>query len=296
MENEILECYRKAGKISKEAKNYGASLIKENVKYLDVVKQIDDFILKKGAKSAFPVNIAINNIAAHFTPKHDDNGVFKKGDVVKLDVGAHVNGYIGDTAKTIEIGTNEHRDMIDASKEALELALELVRPKADLGLIGGAIEQTIKAYGFKPISNLTGHGLKQYTLHSGLSVPNIRDEKSGKIKIGDVLAIEPFATNGVGKVGNGINGNIYRLAKTKNVKKPDAKNLLDLIKNEFRGLPFSERWCFEKNPNNIDTTINYLTKSGFIKPYAVLKELGNGIVTQAEHTVIVTKEGCEVIT
>lgn len=297
MNEDVLENYRKAGKIARDTKKYGVSLIKDNVSLLEVVNKVDAFIIKKGAKPAFPINIAINNIAAHFTPRHDDKSVFNNGDLVKLDVGAHVNGYIGDTAVTVEVGTNNNNKyMIEAAEEALELAIELLRPKADLGLIGGAIEQTIKAYGLKPISNLTGHGLNQYSLHSGLSVPNIRDEKCGKVKVDDVFAIEPFATNGVGKVGNDKNGNIYRVNRVKNVKKPKAKILLEAIIDEFKGLPFSERWCFKYMPENLESTLHYLTKSGFIKPYSILKELGNGIVSQAEHTVIVTKNGCEVIT
>lgn len=296
MDEEVLKDYRIAGKIAREARIYGASLIKENASLLEVANNVEDFIIKKGAKPAFPVNIAINNIAAHYTPRHDENLVFHRGEVVKLDVGAHVNGYIGDTAITIEIGTNNYKDMIDAVKEALELAIELVCPKAELGLIGGAIEQTIKAYGFKPIFNLTGHGLKQYTLHTGRSVPNVRDDKCGKVKEGDVFAIEPFATDGVGKVGNYKSGNIFRLVKMKNVKNERAKILLESINKEFNGLPFSERWCYKKMPKNLGSILNYLSKSGFIKPYSILKELGNGIVTQAEHTVIVTKDGCEIIT
>lgn len=295
MENEILDKYRLAGKITAKARDVGKALIKDGVSYIHVVNEIEKHMVENGARVAFPVNIAIDNIAAHFTPKHDDKLVFQRGNVVKLDVGAHVNGYIADTAVTVEVGTQTWRELIKASQDALMVAIEMIRPGVNLGQVGKMVEQTITSYGFKPISNLTGHSLERYKLHAGISIPNVEEYNTGKVRPGDVLAIEPFATDGVGKVKSWRNSNIYRLIKPKITKNKDANKLLQAIQEYRRTLPFSERFAF-KFINRPDGALSKLRQVRAITMYPILIEKGDGIITQAEHTVIVTEDGCEVIT
>jgi methionyl aminopeptidase len=295
MDPEIEEKYRKAGKITAEARNYGASLIKEGTMVLDVVTEIEDYILKNDGRVAFPVNIAIDDIAAHFTPTHNDKLVFEQGNLVKLDVGVHIDGYIGDSAVTIEVGTRNWQDLIKASQDALNVAIEIVKPGANLSLLGRSVERTIESSGFKPINNLTGHSLEQYKLHAGLSIPNVEEYNKGIIREGDVLAIEPFATNGAGRVKGFKKSNIYRFLKDSDLKSPDAKRLLKIIKTNRKGLPFSERWCnkFTKKPQKI---LQKLVKERAITMYPILKDIDGGMVAQTEHTVIVTSDSCEIIT
>ena len=295
MDRKIVEKYRKAGRIAAGARDYGISLVKENTSLLDVAESIESYIIEKGAKPAFPVNIGINDVAAHYTPGHDDKTVFRKGDIVKIDVGAHVDGYIGDTAGTVEVGTNRYDSMIKASKEALEVALELIKPDIDLSIVGSGIEQTIRSYSFVPVSNLTGHSLKQFRLHAGKSVPNIRTNVKEKIKKDDVLAVEPFATNGAGRVGGKTGGNIYRLLRDREPKTENSKKLLEYIKENFGVLPFAERWCRDI-VDNVELVLKELSRAMIITGYPVLRETGRGMVTQAEHTVIVTENGAEVTT
>jgi methionyl aminopeptidase len=295
MDKEVIEKYRKAGRIAGEARDYGIGLVKENVLLLDVAEKIEKYIVEKGAKIAFPVNIGINDVAAHYTPRHDDKTVFKKGDVVKIDVGAHVDGYIGDTAGTVEVGTDRYGNMIKASKEALSVAVELIKPNVDLSIAGAGIEQTIRSYNFVSVENLTGHSLKRYRLHAGKSVPNISSNVKEKIEKDDVLAVEPFATNGVGRVGGKMIGNIYRLAMDREPETENGKKLLKYIKENFGVMPFAERWC--KNiVDNVNGVLRELMRAMIITGYPVLREIDKGVVTQAEHTLIVTENGCEVIT
>ncbi|MBU3901752.1 MAG: type II methionyl aminopeptidase [Candidatus Thermoplasmatota archaeon] len=295
MDKEIVGKYRKAGKIAGEAREYGISLVKENTLLLDVAEKIEKYIIEKGAKPAFPVNIGINDVAAHYTPCHDDKSFFRKGDVVKIDVGAHVDGYIGDTAGTVEVGTNRYKNMIKASKEALSVAVELIKPDVGLSVVGAGIETTIRSYNFVSVENLTGHSLKQYRLHAGKSVPNISNDVKEKIKKDDVLAVEPFATNGAGRVGGRIMGNIYRLAMDREPGTENGKKLLKYVKENFGVLPFAERWCRDK-VDNAEIVLRKLMRAMIITGYPVLREINKGIVTQAEHTVIVTENGCGVIT
>jgi len=300
MDDSVYDKYRRAGKITGDARDYGAKLIKEGVGFLEVVNKVESKILEAGAGLAFPVNISINEIAAHFTPKHSDTDlVFKKGDVVKLDVGAHIDGYIGDTAITIEVGTNKYTDMIKASRHALDNAIALVSAKVKLSDIGKIIQETITSYGYKPIDNLTGHGLEKNNLHSGLSIPNVQNRLDiKKPKNGDVVAIEPFATDGAGHVISAKSSNIYRYTgstRTKIIRDIRTRVLAMKIHKNFNTLPFAERWC--KNLlQNTDIELRKLLMVGCIKDYPQLIDAKRGIVTQAEHTVIIHEDDCEVIT
>ena len=299
MDENIYEKYIKAGKCASSARDYGIKLIKPGKNLLEISEQIEAKIRDQNCGIAFPVNISINEVAAHYSPRHDDNNCFKQGDVVKLDVGAHVNGYIADTAITIEIGTNKYKDMITASEKALQSAIENIKTGINLSTIGELIEKTITEYGYKPISNLTGHGLQQYELHSGLTVPNVGSMTSRqKPQEGDVVAIEPFATDGYGHVVSGKGSNIYRCEqtlKTKLLRDNRSKQYFEKFKNTFRTLPFAERWCQDLVPHS-SMILKKLSYYGVLKHYPQLIEAKRGVVTQNEHTVIVHESECEVIT
>ena len=295
MDEEIIAKYRKAGKIAKEAREYGASKIKEGVLLLDVAEDVEDFIRKKGGIPAFPINLTINEVAAHFTPSHDEKARFNRGDVVKIDVGVHVDGYIGDTATTVEIGTSHWRDLIRSTKEALDAAIDLMKPYTRLDDVGAAVQRVIEAYGFVPVENLTGHSMERYKLHAGLSVPNVMGDGSGSAKIGDVIAIEPFATDGVGRVDGKKSGNIYRLIKPRQIGGKELKAFIDHVNKNYSTLPFSERWCY-RYEKKAKQRIRKLLRAGVLFSYPVLSDVGEGTVAQSEHTVIITEDGCEVLT
>ncbi|UCF08263.1 MAG: type II methionyl aminopeptidase [Thermoplasmata archaeon] len=295
MDEDMLEKYRKAGKIAKAARNYAATRVKEGVLLLEVAEDVENFIRKSGAQPAFPINLAINDAAAHFSPSHDDKTRFQRGDVTKIDVGVHMDGYVGDTAVTVEVGTRSWHDMIRATKEALGAAIDLMKPGARLDDIGAAIQRVIEAYGFTPIENLTGHSMERYKLHAGLSVPNVMGQETGSVALGDVIAIEPFATNGAGRVDGKKGGNIYRLIRPKQVKGKDLSALVAHVQKQYQTLPFSERWL-TKIDRKAKVRIRKLHRLGVLHSYPVLRDVGEGMVAQSEHTVIITDSGCEVIT
>jgi methionyl aminopeptidase len=295
MEDDIRKKYSKAGKIAKAAREFGASKIKEGALLLDVAEKVEDFIIKQGGAPAFPLNLTINEQAAHFTPAHDDKLRFQRGDVVKLDVGVHVDGYVGDTATTIEVGTHSWGDLIRATEEALDAAIGLMKPNARLDDVGAAIQRVIESFGFNPVENLTGHSMEQYKLHAGLSVPNVMGEGSGSVSQGDVIAIEPFSTDGAGMVDGKKSGNIYRLIRTRKVANKELNKLIEHIDKRYSTLPFSERWC-HKYDKKSKHRIKKLERIGVLHSYPILKDIGSGTVAQSEHTVIITEEGCETIT
>lgn len=300
MDDNVYEKYLRAGKIASDVRNYGAGLIKPGVSLLKVADSIEARIIEKGAGIAFPVNISLNEVAAHYTPTYDDKSVFRKGDVVKLDVGVHIDGYIADTAVTVEVETNKYKDMIKASSDALQVAIDMMKPGVNLGFVGKNIEETIKSFGYKPVDNLSGHSLECYNLHSGIEVPNVSATMQDvKPKEGDALAIEPFATNGRGHIVSGKGSNIYickNSISSRLIREERSKIMFKKLKSDFKTLPFAQRWCKKYFPNNVDIVLRRLSFLGVLKHYPQLVEQNNSIVTQKEHTVILKDDGCEVTT
>jgi methionyl aminopeptidase len=295
MNDDILEKIRRAGAISGEARKLGASLIDEGVTLLSVAEEVEAYMLKKGARPAFPTNLSINDQAAHYTPRSDDKLTFKKGDLVKVDVGAHVDGYIGDTAQTVEVRTKNWTNLINASAKALAMAVETVSEGVTVGSISGTIERAIKSEGFLPVTNLTGHGMGCYNLHAGLTIANYDDGNPTKIKKDMMIAIEPFATNGGGEVRNSKPGNIYRILRDREIKDDGAMKLIGLIKENFHGLPFCERWCTALDPK-APLHLKTLVRHGILYAYPVLTEIKGGMVSQTEHTVVLNGYKAEVTT
>jgi len=295
----ISEKYHTAGEIAAYARDEGVKRIKPSVSLLEVVSFVESCIKEKGASLAFPVNIAINDLAAHFTPKDTDDQVFQSGDVVKLDVGAHIDGYIADTAVTIEIESNRYESLLKASEEALEKAIMSMKPGVSLSTIGGTVQDIIQKYGFKPIENLTGHSLNRYTLHAGLSIPSVASMGlRGRPKVGDVIAVEPFATTGSGRVISGNGSNIYLVNSglhLRHIRDQRTKQYLSRLKKLFQTLPFSYRWCLP-HLANADSVLQRMSHLGLIHHYPQLLEQNHGLVSQKEHTIIITNEGCEVTT
>lgn len=292
-----MDAWRKACEISASAIELGRMLIKPGAPLVEVADQIEDFMRDNGAEPSFPTNLSRNHVAAHFTPASTDvDMVFEEGDVVKLDLGAQIDGYIGDTAVTIEVGTDRWKDLIEASRAALEEAISIIGPNANLATVGGAIETVIRNRGFKPIRNLTGHLIERNVLHAGISVPNVQQRVNVRPRIGQVFAIEPFATTGEGHVVSGPNGNIYHFQRDRPQRMPDARNVQDLVRRHFPHTPFAERWINRLYEGRTTLALNVLLKNVAIKSYPQLIEAGHGMVSQHEHTVLITEDGCDVLT
>ncbi len=289
MKEESLSYYKKAGEIAKEVLEEGLKKIKPGVKLLEVAEFVEARIIEKGGKPAFPCNISVNEIAAHYSPTAWDEGTFEKGDLVKLDIGVHVNGYIADVAKSIDLGNkSENKKLIEASEEALKNAIDMIKPGVKTSEIGETIEETIKGFGFVPVSNLTGHQLQRWRLHGGMFIPNVKIRGGEEIKEGDVIAIEPFATNGFGRVVDQSEAIIFRYLQDRPLRMKEARVILQYAKENFNTLPFAERWVANLVPRfKLSQALRQLIYSKAIHAYHILREKNKGIVSQAEHTVIV---------
>ncbi|ASJ12089.1 type II methionyl aminopeptidase [Thermococcus thioreducens] len=287
----------KAGEIARRVKKEVSDMIKPGVKLYDIAEFVERRIVELGGKPAFPCNLSINEIAAHYTPYKGDNTVLKEGDYLKVDIGVHVDGYIADTAVTFRVGMEED-DLMAASKEALENAISVIRAGVKISEIGKAIEETIRGYGFNPIVNLSGHKIERYKLHSGISIPNIyRPADTYVLREGDVIAIEPFATTGAGQVIEVPPALIFMHIRDRPVRMAQARRLLMHIKKEYNGLPFAYRWLQGFMPEGqLKLALAQLDRAGAVYSYQILREVRGGLVSQFEHTVIVEKDGVYITT
>lgn len=295
---EGLEQFRKAGKIASQARAYGVGLIKPGASLLEVSEKIEQKIISLGGELAFPVQISLNEIAAHYCAAPDDKTLLKEGDLAKLDLGTHVDGYVADTAVTVDLSKdNKYNDLVKASEEALQNAIKIIKPGVTLGEIGRAIQDSIAKYGFSPIKNLGGHGVGQYIVHGPPSIPNIDTGDKTELNEDDVVAIEPFATTGAGVIYEKENSNIFMLVGRKSARNMMTREVMKEL-DKLNGLPFTERWLTKKGMSlaKVNFALRELDNLEILKSFAPLPDKNKGMVSQAEHTVIVVKGGCEVIT
>lgn len=285
----------KAGQVAADALQHGRSLCVPGARVVDVVHAVEEQIRRQGLGLAFPCTLAIDAVAAHVTPTHDDPTVLREGMVVKLDCGAELDGALSDNACTVEVGgTDRYNDLIACSEACLKEAISIIGPNVDLGTVGAAVEMTAKDFGFKPIQNLTGHSLEPYVLHAGLTVPSVPMKVNRRPRIGDVLACEPFVTNGqAARVENSGPGNIYHFQRSKPLRLPSAKRLLAHVERNHPKLPFAERWLTGAlDPQKLGFNLLQLQKEALLKHYPALSEASGGIVAQTEATLVITEDGC----
>jgi len=287
---EQYENHREAGEILAQVRGEVTDRVEVGASHLDVAELAEERIRELGGEPAFPVNISIDEEAAHATPGVDDDATFGE-EMVNLDIGVHVDGWLADSAITVDLSGTP--DLVEASAEALEAALEVVEAGVQTGEIGAAVEEVIEGYGYNPVVNLTGHGLGHWEQHVEPNIPNRAVTQGVELEAGDVVAIEPFATDGGGKVREGSEEEIFALEREASVRDRNARQALEQITEEFRTLPFATRWL---DTSRASMALRRLKRQDIVHGYPVLKEDEGCLVSQKEHTVIVTEDGCEITT
>jgi len=331
---EDLKQWKDAGHVARRALEGIKNEITVGKSWDEVIDSAERFIRRHGGKAAFPVTISVNEMAAHFTTNSDltkpegmeGEMIFQKGDLVKLDIGAHIKGALADNALSFEVGNGgEHTEQIKAAKEARDAAIEKMHPGTPWHVIGGAAQQVALDSGFEPIRNLCGHQMERWNLHTGLSIPMYScGEKNpsfkGEVEVGGVYAVEPFNTTGksgmienVAPSGSSnilrVTGNVkIRKALSKGKLKPLGATMARYIEERYNTLPFAERWAYpllekpfpdeeeESRRRKWKALVKKLTSIRFLEVYEALRDVDGGVVGQFEHTVYVTEGGPEILT
>ena len=290
MTEEAYDRYMQAGVVAARVLAASRDLVKVDAPLLEVANALEQMIYDAGMGTAFPVNISLNADAAHDTPSSDDIRVFAHGDVVKVDLGVHLDGYIADTALTVDLG-GEHSLLVEASIAARDAAIAEVKPGVQIGVLGAYVAKEIVSRGFKPIHDLTGHGLDKYVLHMPPNIPNIPRKGGMMLEEGMVIAIEPFASTGTGSVSDRNRTEIFSEIASLPVRSPGARAILKEI-NQRKGMPFARRHL----QNYSELGLTRLVRDGILHGYSVLSDEPGSFVSQSEHTMIITEDGCIVTT
>lgn len=296
--SEAMEKVVKSGRILAQMREFVRALPIQGRLLVDICEQVEGKIRELGAGPAFPCNIGINEVAAHYTSPWNDKRIVPDGSLVKIDFGVELDGYITDTAISRSLNP-AYDSMIIAAETALQEALSAIAPGRKLSDIGGIVERCIQRYGFRPIRNLTGHKIDRYAIHAGKSVPNVSGMESGRFEVGEIYALEPFVTlrEAEGAVRDGDASYIFRFVKTKGARSKDAVKLVELIRESYRTLPFASRWIYGRwCDGDPSAAFEELTRNRCVAGYPVLVEASGNVVAQAEHTVLVTGNGCDVLT
>src|SRR6185503_3351132 len=294
-----LESYLKAGKIASEVRENARKRNHVGSTLLEVCDTVESQSKDRNGAPAFPVNVSLNEIAAHYTAQPNDSTMVNEGDVLKIDIGVHIDGYIADTAVTVCYNP-KYEALVRAAESALGEAVRMARTNTKASDIGKAIEATITKFGFRPIQNLSGHSLQQYTVHAGKSIPNIWTRGSSfSLIANEAYAIEPFVTtrDGQGVVYEGNVRNIFGISSRKPVKDSEADEMLGVLWSRYKTLPFALRWLLDKyDEKDAKRLIEVLVKKKNVHAYPILVEGQGKTVVQAEHTLIPSESGTTVIT
>jgi len=291
MEQSEIESYKKAGEIVKEVVAYARKIIKPGMLLIDIANKIDEKILEIGGDFAFPVNLSLNEIAAHYTPSSDDKT--KAEGLLKIDIGVSVNGFIADVAFSVDLTEDgKFKEIIKINEEALENVLKNLKVDSVVSDVGKLIQEKVGDK-YSVIRNLSGHSLGKDLIHAGLTISNYENNNSAKLE--GAFAIEPFLTTGVGEIYEGRESEIFRLEKDRQVRDKDSREILKFIKENYNTKPFCRRWLEKSGLKKIDFSLKNMVRQGILHNYPVLVEKSKKPVSQAEHTVLIT-EKVEVIT
>jgi len=291
-----LECFRKAGRIASECREWAKENIRPGVRIQTVLETIEDKIRAQGAAPGFPAQSSRNSVAAHYCSGLDDPQVYAEGDCVKVDIGVHVDGYVADTAATVDLSADKRwTPLVESARNALSAAIFAVRDGVQVGEIGGAIERTILKAGYQPVRNLTGHGLGRWKVHTPPQIPNYAERGGGSLKTGMVFAIEPFASTGKGYIREAGKPEVFMLVRPPSKAKGLDRGVLDAIES-WRGLPIARRYFRHLDTAAVEDTLGKLARQGSLVRYPPLVEDEGVMVAQYEHSIYLGPQGVEVLT
>jgi len=290
----------RAGAVAARVRDLAFDIVRPGESCRRLCEALEGETRRLGAQPAFPCNISINEVAAHYTPGLGDDCSVPEEGLVKVDVGATVDGYIADTAVTVVLG-DRWRGLAEAAREALEEAARVLRPGVRVYDVGRAIESVVKRWGFRPVRNLSGHSIDRYRIHAGLIVPNYADRAYWvrRLTPGMTVAIEPFVTDGRGFVRETSTVNIYAFTgrRPRTPLNSDEEKLLNAVAERFKTLPFTLRWLTDlMPPERLEAAAKGLTVKGLLHGYPVLVEAGRGMVAQYEHTFYIAKDKVYIVT
>jgi len=307
------ENLREAAEAHRIVRQWAKSWIKPGMKMIDIADTIETSLRKTldvdGLKRsiAFPTGLSLNHVAAHYTPNAGDTRVLQETDVLKVDIGLQVNGWIVDSAFTMAFDPM-YDPLLQTVREATNAGVKAAGIDVRLCEVGEAIEEVMtsgevtigkRTHQIVPIRNLMGHSLGVYTIHAGKSVPCIKGSgDQTKMEEGDLFAIETFGSTGHGFVNDDME--ISHFMKAPHLPPggirggPKAKELYNFINKNYSTLAFARRWLDQAGITRYAIALKNLTDCGAVNPYPPLVDAEGSFTAQFEHTLCLKPSGKEV--
>lgn len=323
--SEFLSDYRQAAEAHRQTRQWAQKNIKPGQTLTEIANGIEDSVralvghqgLEEGdakvAGMGFPTGLNLNHIAAHYSPNAGNKMVLQQDDVMKVDIGVHVNGRIVDSAFTMAFNP-QYDNLLTAVKEATNAGVKEAGIDVRVGDLGGIIQEVMESYEVeiggtsypvKAIRNLNGHSINHYSIHGSKSVPIVKSNDTTKMEEGDVFAIETFGSTGNGYVRDEGEVSHYALrgdASKVDLRLSSAKSLLNVIKKNFGTLPFCRRYldrlgqekyllgvCGSKVSSfgarmlTLISQLNSLVANGIVEAYPPLVDKKGSYTAQFEH-------------
>jgi len=291
-----LECFRRAGRIASECREWARENIRPGVQVRFILETIEEMIRARGAEPGFPAQSSRNSVAAHYCSPPGDETCYEENDCVKVDIGVHVDGYVADTATSVDLSSDGRwQGLVQTAADALAAAISTVENGVTVGDVGAAIERTITSAGFQPVRNLTGHGLGRWKVHTPPQIPNYAERGGGRLREGMVMAIEPFACTGRGFIRERGKAEVFMMVRPPRKAKGLDRGVLKAIES-WRGLPIARRYFLDFDPEVVEDTLAKLARQGSLMRYPPLVEDEGVMVTQAEHSMYLGPGGVEILT
>ncbi|KAK4191492.1 putative methionine aminopeptidase [Podospora australis] len=318
LNSDFLNDYRHAAEAHRQTRQWAQKNIKPGQTLTEIANGIEDSVralvghqgLEEGdaqiAGMGFPTGLSINHCAAHYTPNAGNKMVLQQDDVMKVDIGVHVNGKIVDSAFTLAFNPR-YDPLLEAVKAATNEGIKHAGIDARLGEIGGYIQEVMESYEIeldgttypiKSIRNLNGHTILPYSIHGTKSVPIVKSNDQTKMEEGDVFAIETFGSTGNGYVHE--EGEVSHYARRSDAPKVDlrlssAKSLLNVINKNFGTLPWCRRYLDRLGQEKYLLGLNNLVQNGIVEAYPPLVDKKGSYTAQFEHTILIRPTVKEVI-
>lgn len=280
------------------AREFGARLIVSGARVREVCEAVEDEIVRIGGGLAFPVQSSRNDVAAHDCPAPEATERYATGDLAKLDLGVHVDGWVVDTATTVNVGdAPEGRPLVEAARSALDAGIAAAAPGGSVRSISVAIERVVRAAGLRPMRSLCGHGVGRWRVHGPPPIPNelLVGEPDATLEPGSVVAVEPFVTDGAGRIRESGAAEVFMLLPGSEVGDGLDPEVLAAIA-ALNGLPFARRQLARLPGEHVERTLVALLERGRLRGYPPLAEASGRPVAQAEHTLWIGPDAVEVLT
>lgn len=323
--SDVVTKYKAAAEICNKAIASAISSCKAGAKIVDVCQSTDGLIAKecgtifKGKNIekgvAFPTCISVNNTVGHFSPLPEDATVLKDGDVLKIDLGVHIDGWIAVQAQTILVQESfdspiagRAADAIQAARTAFEVALRLIRPGKKVSDVAGALSKVVEDFGCNLVEGVMSHQMKQFVIDGNKCVLNRptpeHKVEDAEFEENEVYAVDIVVSTGEGKprVLDEKETTVYKRAidMEYKLKLKASRAVFSEINKKYPAMPFTVRALLTDGDSDLQKQLRLglveCLNHGLLHPYPVLHEKTGEFIAQMKGTVLLMPNGSDKVT